>query len=80
MKTKQSLDTGAVKVVDPISVANITTKGGHELRVFFNAATNLLVIDLNHKERAGGNELVRMTLDEDKLLKHCDKLPRWEDA
>lgn len=63
-----------------ITTARFKTKAGNELRVFYNAATGLLVVDLNHAERAGGNELIRRTLNEATLLKHCAKLPKWADA
>lgn len=49
---------------------HFTTKGGHTLSVFFNSETNLLVVDLVHKSEAGGNEVVRRTLDEEALLHH----------
>jgi hypothetical protein len=58
---------------DKISTVNFTTKGGHTLQVFFNADTNLLVVDVVHKSEAGGNEVVRMKLNESKLLGHVDK-------
>lgn len=65
---------------DKITTFRVTTRAGHELRFFYNPDRDLLVVDLNHKERAGGNEIVRRTLDEKALLAHCAKLPKWEDA
>jgi len=50
---------------------NLTTKAGNTLNVFFNPDSNLLVIDIIHKNEKGGNEILRQTLDEKKLLKHC---------
>jgi len=47
-----------------------TTKDGNILTFFFNPQSNLLVVDLVHKDEQAGNELVRMTLDEEKLLAH----------
>ena len=46
----------------------ITTKAGNTLQVFYNPDNDLLVIDLIRKDEKGGNEIVRMTLDEKKLL------------
>jgi hypothetical protein len=81
VKVPAKTKTGPVIVPeDPIQRHRFTTKAGHELSVFFNRDTGLLVVDLNHKERAGGSELVRRTLDEERLLSHCAKLPKWEDA
>lgn len=50
---------------------NMTTKSGNTLSVFYNPENNLLVVDLIHKNDEGGNELVRMTLSEKKLLAHA---------
>ena len=47
----------------------ITTKAGNTLSVFYNSDNNLLVVDLVNKNETGGNEIVRMTLNEKKLLK-----------
>lgn len=49
----------------------ITTKRGNSLVVFYNSETSLLVVDLVHKSEKGGCEIVRMTLDEKKLLQHA---------
>lgn len=54
---------------------SIRLPSGNVLAFFFNLNTNLLVVDLVHKTGAGGHELVRMTLDEEKLLAHLTKLP-----
>lgn len=48
----------------------ITTKQGNTLSFFYNPENNLLVIDLIDTSEVGGNELIRMTLDERKLLNH----------
>ena len=53
-----------------IQHCNIITKGGNILQVFYNAENNLLVVDLVAANETGGNELLRQTLDERKLLKH----------
>jgi hypothetical protein len=84
----QCADNGAPATEEPAPVPqgddivrwSTKTRAGHALDVFYNRTTNLLVIDINHKERAGGNEIVRRTLDEAALLKHCARLPKWEDA
>ncbi len=47
----------------------VTTKGGNTLVLFYNPENNLLVVDLVAKSERGGNEIVRMTLNEKKLLK-----------
>jgi hypothetical protein len=44
---------------------------GNSLELFYNPENNLLVVDLIHKSETCGNELVRITLNEKKLLKHC---------
>lgn len=49
----------------------ITTRAGNTLSFFYNPENNLLVVDLIHKNELGGNEVVRMTLNEKKLLKHA---------
>lgn len=46
------------------------TKSKNVIQVFFNRETSLLVVDLVAKNDKGGNEIVRMTLDEKKLLAH----------
>lgn len=56
---------------DKTTRLNIETKGGNTLQVFYNSENNLLVVDLIAKNEKGGNEIVRKTLDEKKLLAHC---------
>lgn len=51
------------------------TKAGNTLSFFYNPDNSVLVVDLVHKSSRGGNELVRMTLNEKKLLGFCNKLP-----
>ena len=53
---------------DNIARVNIDTKGGNYLSVFYNADSNLLVIDLCAADGKGGNEIVRMALNEKRLL------------
>jgi len=48
----------------------ITTKEGNYLSIFYNPNNDLLVVDLIDKAEEGGNELVRRTLNETKLLEH----------
>lgn len=60
------------KSLKDISIINVETKGGNTLQFFYNPTNNLVVVDLI--DGAGdqrGNELVRMTLNEKKLLEHC---------
>jgi len=61
-----------MKQKNDISTINLTTKKGNTLSLFFNAHTNTLVVDLVHANEKGGSEIVRMVLDEDKLLAHCE--------
>lgn len=56
---------------DNIQRHNITTKAGNTISVFYNPDNNLLVVDLIHQNELGGNELVRVTLDEKRMLKHA---------
>ena len=49
----------------------IPTRQGHTVSVFFNQETDLLVVDVVHKNEKGGNEIVRRTLDYNALLPHC---------
>lgn len=59
-----------MKQKNDISTINLTTKNGNTLSLFFNAHTNTLVVDLVSANELGGSEIVRMVLDEDKLLSH----------
>lgn len=45
---------------------------GNILEVFFNDDDHLLVVDLIDSGQQGGSEIVRMTIDEEKLLGHCN--------
>ncbi|MDA1278176.1 MAG: hypothetical protein O2960_29625 [Verrucomicrobia bacterium] len=47
------------------------TKDGNHLSVCFNKSINLLVVDVFHGNESGGNEILRMTLNEEWLLAHC---------
>jgi hypothetical protein len=53
-----------------ITEHNIVTDKGNTIQVFYNSDNNLLVVDLIAKNESGGNEILRQTLDESKLLKH----------
>jgi len=52
----------------------VTTRRGDTLGFFFNAATNLLVVDLISSNEMGGHEIVRTIIDEESLLSHVDGL------
>lgn len=52
---------------------NIRTKGGNTLSVFYNPDIDLLVVDLISSDEKTGNEIVRMAIDEAKLLAHAPK-------
>ena len=53
---------------DKIKWFSCETKGGNQLDFFYNPKNDLLVIDLIAKDGSGGCELVRRTLDENKIL------------
>lgn len=48
----------------------VTTKGGNTLSFFYNPDNSLVVVGLVHANGGGGNELLRKTLNEKKMLKH----------
>lgn len=54
-----------------ITRLNVTTKGGNTLQLFYNPENSLVVVDIVAANEKGGNEIVRQTLDEKKLLAHC---------
>jgi len=58
-------------MTDNIKRFNVTTKAENTLSFFYNPDNDLLVVDLVHKKGDGGNEILRMTLDEKALLTHC---------
>jgi hypothetical protein len=57
--------------MDDIHYHSFETRAGNTISVFFNKHTKLLVVDIIHHNWKGGNEIVRQTLDEKQLLKHC---------
>ncbi|MGD0768114.1 MAG: hypothetical protein ABSB42_07965 [Tepidisphaeraceae bacterium] len=54
-----------------IERVTIQTAGGNTLELFYNPENNLLVVDLIAANECGGNEVVRMKLDETRMLSHC---------
>ena len=58
---------------DQIKRFNCTTKKGNILSFFYNPDNDLLVVDLIGKEEVGGNEIVRMKLNEKRLLQHLEE-------
>jgi hypothetical protein len=60
---------------DNIARFNVTTKAGNTLSFFYNPDNDLVVVDLTHKNERGGNEILRQTLNEKKLVGFCTKLP-----
>jgi hypothetical protein len=50
---------------------SFTTKNGNFLELFYNPKNNLVVVELISSYECGGNELLRQTIDEAKLLEHC---------
>lgn len=55
---------------DNIQRFTVETKGGNTLQFFYNPDNNLVVVDIVAANEKGGNELLRKTLDEKKLLSH----------
>lgn len=51
----------------------MTTAKGNTLQLFYNNETGLVVVDLISANEDGGNEFVRMTIDENKMLGHTVK-------
>jgi hypothetical protein len=58
---------------DPIVRFGIATKAGNRLEFFYNPDNDLVVVDLSSKHDTGGTELLRVTLKEKAMLKHCPK-------
>jgi hypothetical protein len=54
-----------------ITRLNVTTKAGDTLQLFYNPENSLVVVDLVAANEKGGNELLRKTLTEKKLLAHA---------
>jgi len=62
-----------------IQRVNITTKLWNTLAIFYNPDNDLLTIDIVDKSELGGNEIVRMTLDEKALLKPIQAMVNFEE-
>lgn len=60
-----------IVVSDGIQRMNLTTRNGNTISVFYNAENDLLVVDLVDRGEQAGNELLRLTLNEKKLLSHA---------
>lgn len=60
---------------DNIKRFQVTTKAGNFLSFFYNPDNDLVVVDLTHKNERGGREILRKTLDEEKLVGFCKDLP-----
>jgi len=54
----------------------MTTAKGNTLQLFYNNETGLVVVDLIAANEDGGNELLRKTIDENKMLGHTVKPKR----
>ena len=65
------VEQSKTKPKEVIQRSNMTTKGGNILQFFYNPENSLVVVDIIHKNEKGGNELLRQTLDEKKLLSHA---------
>jgi hypothetical protein len=61
---------------DNLFYAGITMKDGHSVQFFVNRETGLVVVDYNHKNDKGGNELLRKTLNPSTMLAHCERKKR----
>ena len=53
----------------PIEIRTIETGNGNVIHIFWNDEKKLFVVDVAND--LGGNEIVRMTLDEHSLLEHA---------
>lgn len=76
--SKIKLTPGLLNVGRPhsdIQRFRVTTKAGNTLEFFYNPENDLVVVDLTHKNCRGGNEILRKTLDEEKLVGFCKDLP-----
>jgi hypothetical protein len=60
---------------DKIFRQHVTTRAGNTLSFFYNPENDLVVVDLIHKNERGGNEILRMTLNEERIVGFCKKLP-----
>ena len=71
-KTFKNTSDKTVPVVHSANIQRLSmiTKAGNTLSFFYNTENSLLVVDLVDKNDNGGNELVRLTLNEKKLLAH----------
>jgi hypothetical protein len=56
-----------------IQTVQLTTPKGNTLQLVHNADTGLVVVDLIAANEQGGNEFVRMTINEDTMLAHALK-------
>jgi hypothetical protein len=54
-----------------IEIHQMTTAAGNILQMFYNSENDLVVVDLIASNDLGGTELLRQTLNENKLLVHC---------
>ena len=66
----KATETKPLKYAGSIQNVQIVTKKGNTLNLFYNPENNLVVLDLVAENEQGGNELLRQTLNETKLLKH----------
>lgn len=55
---------------DKIKRFQCETAAGNQISFFYNPENNLVVVDVSNE--TGGNEILRKTLDEKKLLSHLD--------
>ena len=69
----ESLLAARPMIHDDTQTTSMTTAKGNTLQLFYNNETGLVVVDLVDKDDTGGNEFVRMTIDENKLLGHTTK-------
>jgi hypothetical protein len=60
--------------MDNIIRLNATTKKGNFLSIFYNQDTGLFCADMMRADEKGGNEFVRMTINEDSMLPTDEEL------
>lgn len=58
----------------------IKTKYGNYLSIFFNRTTGLFVVDIVRADERGGNEFIRRTIDDKRMLPSDGLLAELEAA
>jgi hypothetical protein len=67
-------------MANKIEQFTVETAKGNTLQFFYNPDNNLVVVDLIAKNELGGNELLRQTLDERRLLRHVSAMGKGDES